>query len=69
MDLTDGALKSAQTFTELETVKVGGSNIIGLQKWTTYNGSDAHDCHVRIEKAPVQTLAINLEAHRISLYA
>ncbi len=33
--------------TELETVKVGGSNIIGLQKWVgpvppTYNGSDAH---------------------------
>ncbi len=33
--------------TELETVKVGGSNIIGLQKWVgpvppTYNGSYAH---------------------------
>ncbi len=49
MDLNDGALKSAQTFTELEMVKVGGSNIIGLQKWVgpvppTYNGSDAHVC-------------------------
>ncbi len=48
MDLTDGALKSAQNiFTELETVKVGGSIIIGLQKWVgpvppTYNGSNAH---------------------------
>ncbi len=48
MDLTDGSLKSADIFTELETVKVGGSNIIGLQKCVgpvppTYNGSDAHE--------------------------
>ncbi len=39
--------KCTDRFTELETVKVGGSNIIGLQKWVgpvppTYNGSDAH---------------------------
>lgn len=48
MDLTDGALKSAQTYSlNQRDVKVGGSNIIGLQKWVgpvppTYNGSDAH---------------------------
>ncbi len=39
--------KCTDIFTELEMVKVGGSNIIGLQKWVgpvppTYNGSDAH---------------------------
>ncbi len=39
--------KFTDVFTELGTVKVGGSNIIGLQKWMgpvppTYNASDAH---------------------------
>ncbi len=40
--------KCTDIFAELKMVKVGGSNIIGLQKWVgpvppTYNGSDAHD--------------------------
>ncbi len=40
--------KCTEIFTELETVKVGGSNIIGLLKWVgpvppTYNGSYAHE--------------------------
>ncbi|XP_050960150.1 V-set and transmembrane domain-containing protein 1-like [Labeo rohita] len=47
MDLTDAAQKS-DIFAELETVKVGGSDITGLQQWVgpvppTFNGSDAHE--------------------------
>ncbi len=44
-------------------VKVGGSNIIGLQKWVgpvppTYNGSDAHvlntsKCYLLITTTPL----------------
>ncbi len=49
--------KCTDIFAELEMVKVGGSNIIGLQKWVgpvppTYNGSDANDntnCDVTLQ--------------------